>query len=161
MLAACAGELENPERFEAPSTGPSCELDVVEDIFVPKCGACHGSESPYAGLDLVSDGHAERLVGVVATDENSGACAGEVRLDPADPEGSLFMEKLHEDPSCGTIMPQAGTPLDREELDCVRLWMDELIGMAGGGGDGGMAGGGDGGVGGGDDAGASDEDGGV
>jgi len=157
VLAACAGDLENPERFEAPSTGPSCELDVMADIIEPKCGipGCHAPMSSSAGLDLVSAGHASRLVGVEAAPETAGgACEGRVRIDPADPENSLFIEKLLPSPGCGTQMPPVGGALSDDELDCMIEWVEELAAMGGGGG-------GDGGVAAGDDGGSGDVDGGV
>lgn len=126
LVSACAGDLENPDRFEAP-TQDGCDLDVVEDIFEPKCGnpACHGAgEGPAADLDLVSPGVADRLVGVEAGAE--GQCVGRVRVDPNDVDGSLLLEKLEPDPSCGDRMPLLIEPLSAEEIACVRDWVREL-----------------------------------
>lgn len=140
LLAACAGDLENPERFEAPSTA-ACELDVMADVIEPKCGVpgCHGGDMPSAGLDLVADGHASRLVGVESPAGNE--CEERVRIDPADPEGSLLVEKLLPSPSCGTQMPPVGGELSDEELECVVQWVEELAAEGGPVGDGGVGGG--------------------
>lgn len=140
----CAGELENPERFTAPSTGGdggggggcTLEVDVVQDLFVPKCGnaACHGEG---ASLDLITEGWADRLVGVAAPED--GMCPGEIYVDPADIDSSLLIAKLHEDTvTCGSRMPLLVDPLSDEEIACVKEWAAELGPGAGGGGDGGM-----------------------
>lgn len=156
VLCACAGDLEDPERFEAPSTGPSCDLDVMTDIVEPKCGlsGCHGGDGSFsAGLDLVSEGQASRLVGVPATAGEAGECEGRVRLDPTDPSGSLLVGKLREPVPCGSPMPVGGR-LSDEEYRCMVEWAEELAGMAAG--DGGVVSGGDGGGAGGGDAGSAD-----
>lgn len=161
LLAACAGELENPERFSAPSVSRcTIDVDVQTEIFgtpetPAKCGlgGCHGAVggaiAPASGLDLVSPGVEARLVGV------TGVCMG-LLIDPADIENSLMIRKLHPSPGCGQRMPFGGMLTD-DEIDCVTEWAQQAVMM--GGVDGGGGGGGDAGAG--DDAGAGGVDGGM
>ena len=161
LVFGCAGELENPERFSAPSVSRcTIDIDVQTEIFgtpeaPAKCGlgGCHGPAGgavpPASELDLVSPGVEARLVGV------AGVCMG-LLIDPADPENSLMVRKLHPAPSCGQRMPFGGMLTD-DEIDCVTEWVTQAA-MTGavdaGAGSGSDAGGGD-------DAGAADVDGGM
>ena len=137
LLLGCAGELENPERFSAPSTsGCTLDIDVETDIFGttdPAMGGrcatagCHvaagGEAAPAASLDLVSPGVEARLVGIPAM------CTG-LLIDPASVDDSVLIRKLEPTPSCGARMPFGGM-LSDAEIQCMREWA-EMAAAAGG-----------------------------
>jgi len=117
--SACGG----PEGPSGGTGGERCaELDVPQ-LFVEKCSsaACHEGSAPAAALDLVAPGLETRIVLLPATQ-----CAG-VIADPSDPEGSVLVEKLRPNPSCGTIMPQVGDPLPEEDVQCIVEWISGLV----------------------------------
>ena len=117
--AGCPGSLTDPSRFRE---GAECP-DVPAEIFATKCaaGPCHAAYTPAAGLDLITPGVAERLVGEPAAGEE---CAGMGTLAvPDDPEASLLYLKLTGTPPCGAAMPLLAEPLSDKELSCVRDWI--------------------------------------
>jgi len=114
LLASCAGELENPDRFLG------CSTAYVEALFADKCGSCHGSDAAEAGLDLVSSGMTERLVGADAS--KTGMCSGRVLISPVG-AAHLLTEKLGDAPACGDPMPVSGTLLTSAERACVETWV--------------------------------------
>ena len=123
MLAACAGDLENPERFA------DCPPGFVEQLFMEKCaGECHAGAEPEAGLDLVTPGAGQRLMGAPSVQE---ACEGLSIVDPGG-ENSLLVDKLSDSPPCGARMPFGQTKLDAAEVECVRRWVDEVVAAGGG-----------------------------
>lgn len=125
VLAACAGELENPERFA------DCPPGFVEQLFQEKCaGECHAGAEPEAGLDLVSAGAGQRMLGQASAQE---ACEGLMIVDPGG-DHSLIIEKLGDTPPCGARMPFGQTKLDAAEVECVRRWVDEVVATGGAGG---------------------------
>jgi hypothetical protein len=119
----CAGELEDPERFA------SCAPGHVEQLFAASCDGtgCHGAENPAADLDLVSAGIEARLI-----DEPSPTefCEGRLRIDSmaTDPMDHLLLDKLQEIPSCGGRMPFGTATLSNADQECVRRWVDDLLG---------------------------------
>lgn len=124
LAAGCAGELEDPERFA------SCPPGFVEQLFAEKCaGACHDATEPESGLDLVSPDVAARLIDAPS---QSGFCDGRVMIasDAADPNEHLLIDKLQERPSCGSRMPFGVAGLSTSEIECVRRWVDETLGVA-------------------------------
>lgn len=123
LVAGCAGELENPERFA------ECAPGFVEQLFMEKCaGDCHAGVDPEAGLDLVAPGMAQRLMGRASAQE---ACEGLVIVDPAGGD-SLIVDKLSDSPPCGARMPFGQSKLSAAELECVRRWVDEVVASGGG-----------------------------
>lgn len=126
-VTGCPGNLQDPERFRQGSgiDDPSGCGDVEIEIFKPRCAqsGCHASRSPAAGLDLLSPGIAERVVGVA-----SRTCADRLLVDPNDPSRDFFMEKLDPLPECGNRMPLIGKPLSADEVTCVRAWVKENTG---------------------------------
>ncbi|MGE0790874.1 MAG: hypothetical protein AB7S26_34690 [Sandaracinaceae bacterium] len=81
---------------------------------------CHGGTD--AGFRVTdSAGTYAALVGV---DASGDECGGMGRLVvPSDPDASLLLEKLQDNPRCGDRMPQSGIPLRAEDLDAVRTWI--------------------------------------
>lgn len=119
--AGCAGELEDPARFT------TCAPGYVEQMFQSRCGSCHGSVDPEAGLDLVSTGVEARLIGEASA---TPFCQGKMLIEPAatEPMQHLLLDKLQETPSCGSRMPFGTEALSADEIECVRRWVDEAMG---------------------------------
>jgi len=86
-------------------------------LLARECGACHGSQSPSADLDLVSAGLRERLFAASASP--SALCDGEVLVDPDVPEASLLHAKLVDPPPCGSTMPLGRATLSDADIACV------------------------------------------
>lgn len=93
--------------------------DIIDRVFAPSCGdtGCHGAVAPQQGLDLVSPGLTDRVVGVAGT-----ACAS-ILADPANPQGSLIYQKLLPSPKCGAQMPLARPALSSADAACVLAWI--------------------------------------
>jgi hypothetical protein len=123
-LAACAGELGDPARFEDPA---ECGLDVQEDILIPRCAVagCHLSGDPVAGLEYLTGGLPDRLVDVEAA-----ACPDRMLIDSADPDASFILVRTSETPMCGdemlARMPFLRDPLSDYELACLRSWVHRV-----------------------------------
>jgi hypothetical protein len=140
VLAACAGKLEQPQRFVAAAqkytgggaggsvagTGASTLVpsECVLEIFKGSCGleGCHAKGSPQ--IDLVSDGVAARLI-----DHESGStvCKGRTYI-ATDGTSSLLLDKLSSSPPCGTRMPLGGTISAANAL-CLADWVAALGGI--------------------------------
>lgn len=120
LLAAASGCKDDDP---GPMATERCaELDIPQ-LFVEKCStaACHEGSAPAADLDLVAPGLETRLVLKPATQ-----CPG-VIADPSDPEGSVLVEKLRPDPSCGVAMPLGMELLPEEDVACVVEWVSGLV----------------------------------
>lgn len=139
----CAGELRDPERFQPllyrdagtggnPATGVSSSSnkpdytppECVENVFEAKCAmtGCHVRNS--IPLDLLSDGVADRLV-----DQNAyatGMCKGKTLLSTGGKD-SLMLQKLEDNPPCGSKMPLVGTLSDGESK-CLTDWLESVTG---------------------------------
>ena len=140
---SCAGELKDPGRFgflyddndsgtklkpEVDSgtepmpmpmtTVPSC----VTSIFKKPCGSsgCHDSSS--AVLDLISPNVASRLVNKPSS--NTQLCKGRTLISTSG--DSLLIDKISDDPPCGSPMPLSGTPLTDDQRTCLTDWVSSL-----------------------------------
>lgn len=123
LAGGCAGELDNPERFA------TCPPGYVEQLFQQRCaGTCHAGSNPEAGLDL-STGDPGAMIGAVS---ETSFCQGRVLIDPEadDPMDHLLIDKLAERTTCGSRMPFGAEALTASELECVRRWVDESLGVA-------------------------------
>lgn len=125
LLTGCAPALDDPARFSTDA-GAACE-NVQTEILWERCAlaGCHAPGESAAGLELLSDGLADRLVGVDST-----TCPGEPLIDPDDPAGSFLLMRLSDDPRCGDDeierMPLTGVVLSDSEMRCVRDWVEQL-----------------------------------
>jgi hypothetical protein len=111
-----AGAAAPPDA--ATDAGTSC----FKALIMNKCGnaTCHGGTSSGAGLDLTSDGLAQRVAGRRGTD----ACSSYLLIDTAVPEQSALYLKVT-DHACGVRMPLGGT-LTKDEQQCILSWIDKL-----------------------------------
>jgi hypothetical protein len=138
LVAACAGTLDDPDRFRASTGGPDGSGDVAADtpeaaascpdlpttLFKPVCGTtagCHGTPNPEDGLDLVSPDLPRRLVGVPAV-------GGGLLVDPAHPEASVLYVRISQ--IGGAPMPPSGPRVDDATLACVLSWVTSLADAA-------------------------------
>ena len=116
-----------PDAAPPPPPLPVCTLgstleEIEKNVFVPKCGACHGPVPILSKLDLTSPGVVARVVNAMTDSASTGKCQGKVLLVPGDPLGSLFVEKVaSETPACGVRMPMA-MPVEQAVIDCVKRW---------------------------------------
>lgn len=130
-LVGCPGRLTDPERFGGGTQrdgGGSDEDagadDSVEALLAESCdgSGCHGESSPALGLDLVSPGLAERLVGVPAV-----GCPTRMLVDEEDRGNSFLLEKVTDAaPECGGRMPLLADALTTEQQDALRTWIEGL-----------------------------------
>ena len=121
-LVEAGGPPDGRPSSPPSSAGCAAGLDALS-ILARRCGNCHGERTPTKGLDLVTPGVANRLVGV-----RSG-CQARPFLDPAPgaPE-SYFLEKLDRGVAgCGVQMPFGAPPLNADERACLQDWAEKAI----------------------------------
>jgi len=105
-------------------------------VFMAKVCAtpgCHDAMGTSANFDMASADWQTHLVGV--NPKGGGPlpskCAsnGPYLVANMLPAKGLFLDKLKDGttPACGVLMPQVGTRLTAEELDCVQRWANELV----------------------------------
>jgi hypothetical protein len=84
-------------------------------------GSCHGAGSGQSGF-AEDEEAALSFVG----QSGSATCASEGPLfDPANPEDSIVVQKLEDNPPCGSKMP-FGPPLSAEDVACLVDWIGSL-----------------------------------
>lgn len=89
-----------------PSPNESSKIDIsVYKIFKESCFACHGTNSPKAGLQLVGDGWLTDL-------------SLEDRVLAYDHVAGINLKNRGK-----KLMPLGGPPLSDEDVELVRLWM--------------------------------------
>jgi hypothetical protein len=111
-----------------PATACPAGVDAI-GLIAKRCGGCHGDRAPTKGLDLVTPGLADRLVGIKST------CPNKQLLD-APPAGTTlqgeptghFLAKL-EGPveGCGAQMPYGTPALTPSEFDCIVEWAARAV----------------------------------
>jgi hypothetical protein len=99
----------------------------VQPILTARCtnAACHDAAEPQLGMRLTEGVAHENLVGVEAVQcEGAG---GKPRVDPANPDNSYVMDKLLGTATLcdGESMPLGGPPLAQEDVDTIRLWIEQ------------------------------------
>jgi hypothetical protein len=123
VLAACAGNLENPERFadggsvEGGATTPACP-DMEATVLIPSCATagCHNATSKAGSLDLSGTGVAARLSGKAAS-------GGGLLVDPTHPDKSVLYTKTTTSPPYGSRMPLGGKLLDDATSACLLAYV--------------------------------------
>lgn len=101
--------------------------EVQQMIFTPSCAMqfCHDAASATGGLVLDEANAYAQLVGVAPTTFAANA-AGLLRVAAGDPRRSFLLVKLEgPPPDQGSRMPLALPPLDPEEIDLVRRWIEQ------------------------------------
>lgn len=111
--------------------GPGGECDIQALLAAPENGCtnagCHG-ERFQGGLDLLSPGVDQRLIGVASQTE---ACGGELFVDPKNIDDSLLLRVV--DPArfkanpCGVMMPFGKSDgLSPSALSCFEGWVKTM-----------------------------------
>lgn len=115
--ASDAGSVQ--ARDASTDASASCNFKA---LMMARCGnaTCHGGPSSGAGLDLTTDGLAQRLAGPRGSD----ACSSYLLIDTDAPEKSALFLKVT-DRACGVRMPLGGT-LGSEEQLCILQWIERL-----------------------------------
>jgi hypothetical protein len=108
-------------------TGGAGGGDVCDGFAVLQAncsgGSCHNVENSPFGSFAVSLEEAQSYVGEDAC--LSGATGP--MFDPANPEDSVAILKLSDDPPCGSTMPLgAGGSLEQSDIDCLLEWIGSL-----------------------------------
>ena len=91
----------------------------VQPIFDRNCGgaACHQGTRPAGELSLAAGSSYAALVDVVS------GCAGRLRVDPGNPDGSYLLAKVQSGSSiCGSPMPLGGS-LSAADVATLRSWI--------------------------------------
>lgn len=129
--AACdaRGEIQGgggPTLTGCPTTPEAWQTQ----LFEPTCGAagCHAGPTPAMGLDLVSAGLVDRLVGVPAN-----GCGDKTLIVPGAAAQSYLFEKVSlSSPTCGEHMPLGMGSLTDTQLSCLSAWLQSLPPPSGG-----------------------------
>jgi hypothetical protein len=131
--AANGGAGAAPTSVDAASLPPpaaACPAGVdAIGLIAKRCGGCHGDRAPSKGLDLVTPGLADRLVGIKSTCPNKqlldAPAAGTTAV--GEPTGH-FLDKL-EGPvtGCGAQMPYGTPALTPSEFDCIVEWAARAV----------------------------------
>lgn len=113
---------------DASLPAPECDLQAVFAHEDNRCttSGCHGVQHA-AGLDLVSEGLGERLVG---RPSSTAACADRRLIDPAEPARSLMLTQLTPagvQSGCGVLMPVGREQgVGDEDLECITQWVEHF-----------------------------------
>jgi hypothetical protein len=104
----------------------------ADGIIRTACGGCHTNPPVpvYAGLDLVSPGVAQRLVGHPTDTSTYGACKGKGNLLDRGvlPATGILIDKItHDTPSCGLSMPYDIPLLSDADQSCLQAWANGLV----------------------------------
>jgi hypothetical protein len=136
----CAGDLEDPERFDFLLDGATMMNAQGEIPKPPECmttllaancstsTACHGAGA--LQIDLVSAGVETRLVDKSSTSELCKSAANNVYV-PTNGSPSLLLQKLEARPPCGLRMP-IGMPLEDADVMCISAWVEAVADASGG-----------------------------
>lgn len=118
--------LDGASETAPPSSGEPGPICDGMDVFLTNCtgAVCHhDGEDRARGLDLLSPGIPDRIIGAVST------CNGRLIVDPDHPEESFLLEKISSDtPECGSRMPFLAATLSDDVIECVRQWIVDQVG---------------------------------
>jgi hypothetical protein len=119
-MAGGAGADSEDGAEGAPAT--SCDGFAVLQTYCATSG-CHGMPNAPLGDFASSEDAAREFVGV----QGRISCAGQgAIIDTDDPEASVLVAKMSDDPPCGIQMPPTGAPLTDEDVACVVDWIGGL-----------------------------------
>lgn len=127
-LAACAGPLDDPARFDYLDAGPAGDAgaergdggcDPVATLFLQSCAtsSCHSTRAQQGKLDLESPGLPHRLV-----DAQASGGPG-LLIDAKNPDRSVIYTKVTDTPPFKFQMPLGAPPLNADELACIQAWV--------------------------------------
>ena len=94
---------------------------ISSEFFEQFCTSCHGGVSPAKGLDLSGEDAYELLVDVPSIQRPELD-----RVTPGDADNSYLIIKLEGGPNmAGSRMPRSRPARPQEEIDTIRMWIDE------------------------------------
>ncbi len=113
-----------------PDAGPVAKFSEIYPMIFPsmtnpRCNFCHSmpaSEASNGKLSMGSD-PSTAYAALVGKSSGSGMCMGKPLVVPNQPDMSLFLQKLSENPPCGSRMPVGGMPLSTQQLAMIRSWI--------------------------------------
>lgn len=106
----------------APVAGGDCDGFAVLEQYCATSG-CHGDPGAPLG-DFASSEEAARAF---IDQEGTLSCGGQgAIINTDDPEGSVLVLKMSDDPPCGQLMPPGGPPLSDADVACVVEWISGL-----------------------------------
>ncbi len=119
ILAGCGGDSSS-----GPTGGVSADPSFageIQPIFTSRCAtqACHGA-AEQAGLKLTAGDARDELVDVPSTSEPAF-----LRVATDDADTSYVVIKLEGNQNVGARMPATGQPLDADDIQLIRNWIDE------------------------------------
>jgi hypothetical protein len=121
-MAGAAGADSEAAAESPAATGRGCDGFGVLETYCATSG-CHGMPNAALGDFASSEDAAREFIGV----QGRISCAGQgAIIDTDDPEASVLVAKMSDDPPCGTQMPPQGDPLTDEEVACVVEWIGGL-----------------------------------
>lgn len=97
-------------------------VSIQDFVFTPTCATsgCHSGDAPAGGVNLEDGNSYANLVNVPA---NMGAGTLVV---PGDPDNSVLINRLEQDPASALLMPQGGPALSQETINAIRGWISGL-----------------------------------
>lgn len=121
-ISACVTNTEDTTSTGGPADPPPIEdvqyASQVQTIFNNSCGggACHTSGGSASGVNLASYA---QTVGSV------GARYGTNVVLPNNAVNSPLIDKLEANPRFGSRMPLGRSPLTNEQIEIIRVWINE------------------------------------
>jgi len=100
---------------------PPTYRGISSGFFDQFCANCHGGAAPSKGLDLSEEEGHEQLVDIPAIQRSALD-----RVTPGDSDNSYLIIKMEGGPNmAGRRMPRGLPPRPQEEIDTIRMWIDE------------------------------------
>jgi hypothetical protein len=131
LTAAAAGTVSD----SGVTTAKGCDVSqlVTVKYACTIVGACHDAARSATGLDMVSAGWEQRLVGTLPSNGSQSAilsmCLGvnePYLIAGTLPARGLFLDKLKAPPPCGERMPNLGSVVSPADMDCFQRWANAL-----------------------------------
>jgi hypothetical protein len=117
---AAGGSAQEPPEEPAPSNGDACDGFTV---LKTNCSgsSCHGA----GGIGDFAETEEAALAFVGVSGSLTCAAAGPL-LDPANPRGSVILQKVNGTADCGGDMPIGRPALSDTDVDCLEDWIGSL-----------------------------------
>jgi mono/diheme cytochrome c family protein len=128
---ATAAVVSCNDGSSAPEVAPpAATFTEIYAVLYPtdtnaRCNFCHGlaaNDVSNGNLAMGTD-KAAAYAALVGKSSASRACKGSLLVVAGHPESSFFLEKLSENPKCGSRMPLGGDLLTDEQREKVRGWI--------------------------------------
>ena len=119
VLLPARAEAGSGDRANPGSCGAPREVSFRQDLLPAlreSCVSCHYSEKDMLGLDLRPEAAYATVIG------RKSKFAGELLVQPGDPDHSFLVEKIVGKPRFGQQMPPYGRPLSPRERKLIVDW---------------------------------------